>query len=36
MKIRLLAGLVVLAMGLALSAFAQEKNAVAPEVRQQN
>jgi hypothetical protein len=34
MKIRLLVGLVVLAMGFALPAFAQEKNAVAPEVRQ--
>jgi ketosteroid isomerase-like protein len=35
MKIRLMVGLVVLVMGFALPTFAQEKNAVAPEVRQQ-
>jgi ketosteroid isomerase-like protein len=35
MKIRLMVGLVVLAMGFALPTFAQEKNAGAPEVRQQ-
>ena len=35
MKICLLVGLAVLAMGSVLPTFAQEKNAVAPEVRQQ-
>ena len=35
MKIRLLVGLAALAMGSVLPTFAQEKNAVAPEVRQQ-
>jgi hypothetical protein len=35
MKTRLLVSLVVLAMGFALPNFAQEKNAVVPEIRQQ-